>query len=68
MDRTYRICYFIKRLNNGDFIDRSWEASHFFVNKKTIERDMLRVNEIMENLYGVSVCWDRENKLYFKKP
>lgn len=63
-ERIYRICYFIKKLNSGEMVNKRNAMDKFSIGEKTFGRNMRKVIDIMRELYGKIVIWDRKQKSY----
>lgn len=61
-NRIYRISYFIKILNSRKEIKKRDAMVKFSIGEKTFQRNMLIVTDIMRELYGKIVIWDRKKK------
>lgn len=63
-NRIYRIAYFIKVLNSRKEIKKRDAMVKFSIGEKTFQRNMLIVTDIMRELYGKIVIWDRKKQAY----
>lgn len=63
-ERIYRVSYFIKILDHGGVINKIDVMDKFSISEKTFRRNMLIVIDIMRELYGKIVIWDRKQKSY----
>lgn len=68
-NKVKRVLNILKQLENGEIINKAWEASKYEVSEKTIERDINDIKEYMASQYnngsdGNFVIYDRIAKGY----